>query len=124
MDSMGERQRRSRISIRVSVEERSALQQGASRSGLSLSGYVRCVLLGAKPLRAARRPRVETALLVQILDRLGVVASNLLQITAAISTGAYSLMPSCERDLSRCLLELRSLRPALLGALGKRPGGP
>jgi mobilization protein NikA len=116
------RSRRFRISIRVSAQERLALQQRAIHAGLAFSAYARLILLEAKPPRAARRPPVEVSLLVQTLDRLGVIASNLLQVTAAVRADAFSLMPSCERDLWRTLADLRSLRPVLLKALGKRQG--
>jgi Mobilization protein NikA len=122
MKSQVRRLRRFRISIRVSADERSSLQQGAVRAGLALSAYARLILFSAKPPRAARRPPVEVSLLVQTLDRLGVIASNLLQVTAAVQGDAFSLMPACERDLWRTLADLRALRPVLLKALGKRLG--
>ncbi|MCP3447321.1 hypothetical protein [Bradyrhizobium sp. CCGUVB14] len=119
------RQRRFRITIRVSLSERLAVEAAATRSGITLSAYARHALLGAKPLRAARRPTVDISLLVSVLDRLGGIASTIRAVSCMLSArAADALPPFMERDLARSLTELRSLRPQLLRALGKRPDVP
>lgn len=119
------RPRRFRITIRVSLSERQTVEAAASRTGITLSAYARHALLGAKPLRAARRPSVDVSLLVSVLDRLGGIASTMRAVSCLLSARAALALPSSmERDLARSLLELRALRPQLLRALGKRPIGP
>jgi uncharacterized protein (DUF1778 family) len=118
------RQRRFRITIRVTAAERQTIDAAAARSSITRSAYARYALLGAKPLRAARRPSVDATMLVCVLDRLGNIASAVraLSITLSVKSGFEGL--PIERDLSRTLAELRSLRPQLLQALGKRPRFP
>jgi uncharacterized protein (DUF1778 family) len=117
-------QRRYRITIRFSADERTAIDGAARRSGLTLSAWARRVLLAAKPGRAARRPAIEASLLVSLLDRLGRAAAQLAHITSAMRSARFEAMPATERDLSKALRDLRALRPAILRALGKRSGGP
>jgi hypothetical protein len=118
MDSMNplRERRRFRITIRVTPKELAAIDGAAKRSGITVSAYARRVILGAKPLRAARRPSVEASLLVRVLDQLGRIVHQV----ATFNLPAPKL-GTTERDLSRCLTELRALRPLLLRALGKRP---
>jgi hypothetical protein len=120
MNLTGERRRRFRITIRLASDERLAVHSAAIRRGVNVSAYARMVLLGVKPERAARRPAIDTTLVVQMLDRLGAIASSLIAVAVAAQTKSCILMPSFERDLYRCLRELRGLRPQLLKALGKR----
>jgi uncharacterized protein (DUF1778 family) len=117
----GHSTRRFRITFRVSELEQSALRRAADRSGLQLSSYVRAAVLSVKPLRAARRPSVETTLLVRILDRLGTIASTVRALSLAFSVQSGVTLPTIERDLLRSLSELRALRPELLQGLGRRP---
>lgn len=118
-------QRRFRITIRVSLPERLSLDAAAVRCGITLSAYARHALLGAKPPRAARRPSVDSSLLVSVLDRLGGIATTMRAISCVLAAKtALALPEAMERDLARSLLELRTLRPQLLRALGKRPAAP
>ena len=114
--------RRFRITIRLSGIERQNLIDAARRSGLTFSSYARAVLVSAKPLRAARRPVVETVLLARVLTRLGIIASALSEIAAAArrAGSGLTLMPSTERELAHCLRELRPCRSQLMRALGRR----
>jgi hypothetical protein len=114
--------RRFRITIRLSSIERQQLTDAARGSGLTFSSYARAVLVSAKPLRAARRPVVETVLLARVLTRLGIVASALSEIAAAARRAGseLTLMPSTERELAYCLRELRPCRSQLMRALGRR----
>lgn len=121
MDHAGASHRRFRITFRVSELEHQALKAAADNSGLQLSSYVRAAVLSAKPLRSARRPSVETTLLVRILDRLGTIASTMRVLSLMFTAQSGMCLPNIERDLLRSLAELRSLRPELLQALGRRP---
>ncbi|WP_456777385.1 plasmid mobilization protein [Bradyrhizobium sp. USDA 3315] len=119
------RQRRFRVTIRVSLSERQAVDAAASRSGITLSAYAQHALVNAKPLRAARRPSVDMSLLVSVLDRLGGIASTMRAISRLLSARAELALPSSmERDLARSLSDLRALRPQLIRALRKRPEAP
>jgi hypothetical protein len=115
-----ERLRRFRITLRVTADERRSLAVAARRSGLCLSAYLRLALVRAKPVRAARRPAVETILLAAVLARLGEIATLLHQIAKAVSASGNPLMPSIERELLHTLTSLRGLRSALLRAMGRK----
>lgn len=117
MNSSGPR--RHRISLRLSEEEFAVVQFSVCRSGLTRSAYLRQVVLGTKPPRSARKPSIDAKVLVSILDHLGRIASMLRFVSVSHAT----IEPSVERDLSRSLTELRSLRPVLLRALGLRAPG-
>jgi hypothetical protein len=114
--------RRFRITIRLSSIERQQLTDAAGRCRLTLSSFARAVLVGAKPLRAAWRPAVETVLLARVLARLGVIASALSEIAAAARRAGseLTLMPSTERELAHCLRELRPCRSQIMRALGRK----
>jgi uncharacterized protein (DUF1778 family) len=124
MHHAGADRRRFRITFRVSALEHQTLKAAADNSGLQLSSFVRATVLAAKPLRSARRPSVETVLLVKVLDRLGIIASSMRALLLVFTVRSGVALPAVERDLSRTLSELRALRPELLHALGKRPSAP
>jgi uncharacterized protein (DUF1778 family) len=108
-----------RLSLRVSAQERSTVDAAAERAGLCLSDYFRRIVLGAPPLRARRRPALETHLAARLMVQLGAVTSQL----RAIAQGLGSpIMPFVERDLARALVELRDCRLRLMKMLGRRPG--
>jgi hypothetical protein len=115
-----ERHRRFRITLRVTADERRSLTVAARRSGLCLSAFIRLALLRVKPMRAARRPAVETELLAALLTSLGEIATLLHQIAKSVSVSGNSLLPSIERDLLRTLGSLRGLRSDLLRAMGRK----
>lgn len=114
--------RRFRITVRLSAEERNALDAAAESSALTLSDYVRCVLTGSKPLPAARKPTVEASLLARVLARLGQTSSSLSRIADAAGKAPVGvpLMPFLERELLRTLTDLKACRSQLMDALGRR----
>jgi uncharacterized protein (DUF1778 family) len=117
MNAKQERRRR-RLSLRVSARERSTLETAAERAGLCLSDYLRRILIAARPLRARRRPALETHLAAKLLVQLGALTAQLRAIAQNLGT---PLMPFVERDLARALVELRDCRRQLLKALGRKP---
>ena len=64
------------VSVRLSADERATLEAAAEAAGLTLSGYIRRVLLAAPALRKARRPPVEKTDLARILAHLGKMGSE------------------------------------------------
>ena len=107
-----------RVSLRVSLREKSTIETAATRAGYCLSDYLRRVVLAAKPLRARRRPPLESYLAARLLVQLGAIASEL----RAIARAATELTPFIERELARSLDDLRDCRRWLLNALGRRAG--
>ncbi|MGO3933074.1 plasmid mobilization protein [Rhodopseudomonas pseudopalustris] len=114
--------RRSRITIRLSTEERNRLDAAANNSAISLSDYVRCVLTDLQPLPAMKRPTVEMTLLARVLSELGKLASDLTAVARAARDPERRgmLTPFLERDLLRVINDLKPCRTLLLEALGKK----
>lgn len=110
-----ERLRRFRITLRLTADERDRLASAASRAGLCLSAYLRFLCLGAKPPRSGRRPRIEAALLAELLACLGGIATDLHQIARG-----QQVEPGMERELLKALASLRELRALILHALGRK----
>lgn len=109
--------RSGRLSLRVSARERSSVETAADHAGLCLSDYLRKIVLGARPLRARRRPAVEAQLAARLLAELGAVTTQLRAIVQALGA---PLTPFVERDLARALMELRGCRSGLMKMLGRK----
>ena len=111
------RLRTKHLTIRLTPEERAAIDQAADRAGLTPGSYARQAVLGAPAPRQVRRPPVERQELVRILGALGHIGGNLNQIARAMNTGD---------DLDRvahaeALGGLQAVRDAILKALGRDP---
>lgn len=119
--TLNQERRRRRLSLRLSARERSAVETAAGRAGLCLSDYLRRIVLGAAPLRARRRPPLETHLAARLLVQLGAITT---QLRAIVQGPGAPLMPIVERDLARALFELRDCRLGLMKMLGRRAGRP
>jgi hypothetical protein len=115
---MSERRARNRhITIRLSDEERAAIDEKAERAGLTTGSFARQILLGAPAPRQVRRPPVERRLLAQMLGQIGAIGNNINQIARALNRGR-----SPEDDyVKQTLGYLREIRDALLHALGRDP---
>lgn len=114
--------RRSRITIRLSTEERNWLDAAATNSAISLSDYVRCVLTATPPLPTMHKPTVELTLLARVLSELGRLACDLSAVARAARDPEHRgmLTPFLERDLLRVITDLKPCRKLLLEALGKK----
>jgi hypothetical protein len=109
------RVRTQHLTIRLSPEERSAIDLAADRAGLTQGSYARQVLLGAPAPRQVRRPPVERRELARLLGEIGHVGGNLNQSARGMNFGhgidAF--------DLKQALGGLGLVRNAILKALGR-----
>jgi hypothetical protein len=103
------------LTIRLSPEERAAIDQAADRSGLTPGSYARQVLLGAPVPRQVRRPPVERRELARLLGEIGHVGSNLNQI-ARLANMRDEVDAT---ELAETLVGLGVVRDAILKALGR-----
>ncbi len=118
MSSGTEKRVRDRIlTVRLSAEERQAVDEAAERSGLVTGSYARQVLLGAPAPRQVRRPPVERRELVRLLGELGKVGGNLNQLAKSVHTGVLVY----EGEIDAALAGLTETRDAILKALGRAP---
>jgi hypothetical protein len=104
------------ITVRCTSDDRAAIEEQATRAGLSVGAYLRSLALGAPGPRAVRRPPVERAELAKILAHIGKLGSNVNQIAKAIHTTGN--LPSWS-ELAVIRDEILRIREALFQALGR-----
>lgn len=111
------RVRSAHLTIRLSPEERAAIDGAAERAGLMSGSYARQVLLGAPAPRQVRRPPVERKELVRLLGEVGKIGGNLNQLAKAVHTGLLVYTG----ELDAALAGVLESRAAILRALGREP---
>lgn len=112
--------RPSPLSIRLTAEERAALE--ARAAGLPLGAYIKSAALGdAAPLvRQSRAPIRDAQALSRVLALLGRshLSSNLNQLAKAAHMGALPVTEDVEKALREACADVRLMRVFLLAALG------
>jgi hypothetical protein len=111
------RARTTHLTIRLTPDERAAIEAAADRASLTAGSYAREVLLGAPPPRQVRRPVVEKQLLAKLLGELGKVGGNLNQLAKATNQGFVVY----QNEILVALGGLRLVRDAIMNALGREP---
>jgi hypothetical protein len=111
------RARETHLTVRLSADERAAVDAAAERAGLTAGSYARQAMLGAPAPRQVRRPPVERKELARLLGELGKIGSNLNQLAKAVHEGlvVYS------GEIDAALGGLLEVRAAILAALGRAP---
>lgn len=111
------RVRSKHLTLRLSPEERAAIDEAAERAGLTAGSYARDLLLNAPAPRQVRRPPVERRELARLLGELGRVGNNLNQIARNSNAGAFVDGVAMNEVMAGLLI----LRDAILSALGRSP---
>jgi hypothetical protein len=111
------RPRSHHLTVRLSAEERAAVDAAAEAEGLTSGSYARERMLGGQTARTVKRPPAERKELVRLLGQLGKIGSNLNQMARAANSGTALYAD----EVSHTLNDLRALRDALLTALGRSP---
>jgi mobilization protein NikA len=111
------RARSSHLTVRLSVDERAAVETAAEKAGLTAGSYARQAMLGAPAPRQVRRPPVEKRELARLLGELGKIGGNLNQLARAANTGVVVY----ESEIDASLGDLAEVRTAILKALGRAP---
>jgi hypothetical protein len=107
------------ISIRLSPEERSLLENAAGKR--SLSEFIRERIFAEQTrYRRVRNPKIDARLLAQLLGRLGQseLAANLRKIAWAINAGSVPVTPETEKSLQAASVAVIEMRDQLVRALG------
>jgi hypothetical protein len=107
------RQRGETVTIRLTKDERDALDALASRSGLAIGAFMRAAAFGDAGPRAQRRPPIDHVALRQILGLCGRIGNNLNQIAKCLNQGRPLDIP----ELKEALAAYNDIRPNLLRAL-------
>lgn len=107
------RRRNTSIMVRVTPQERDAIDDLAMRKGLTLAAFLRATALGDPGPRAKTRIPVDEALLRQLLGQIGKVGGNLNQIAKRLNIGGAA----SASEVRAALAEYHELRQAVLTAL-------
>src|ERR1019366_3334939 len=83
----GSRKRSMTFPVRMSVEERAAIEASAGREGLSLGGYIRSRALAMPTTRAHRRPPADILVLLRLQGDLNKVGGNIHQLLRHVNFG-------------------------------------
>jgi mobilization protein NikA len=111
------RARTCHLTIRLTPEERAAIDDAADRAGLTSGSYARQAVMGAPVPRQVRRPPVERRELARLLGELGKIGGNLNQLARAANTGVLLY----ESEIDVALGGLVEVRDAIMKALGRVP---
>lgn len=104
------------IAVRCTVQERAAITDLATKSGLAIGAYLRATALGSPGPRAVRRPPIERTELARLLGHLGKVGSNINQLAYAYNRDRT--LPGLP-ELLAVRRDVGDLRDALMKALGR-----
>ncbi|MEI9994657.1 MAG: plasmid mobilization relaxosome protein MobC [Rhizomicrobium sp.] len=111
------RARSSHITIRLTEDERAAVNAAAEDAGLTPGSYVRQVVLGAPVPRQGKRRPTEKTELVRLLGEVGKIGSNLNQLAHRANSGDAVKA----QEVETALAGLHKMRASLLKALGREP---
>jgi len=109
--------RTAHLTIRLSPEERDAIDVSAGLAGLTAGSYARQLILAAPPPRPVRRPPLERRELVRLLGEIGHIGSNINQLAKDRNTGILVY----DGETARAAQAILEMRDALLRALGRMP---
>lgn len=111
------------FSLRLTFEERAALEEAAGRK--PLGAYIRRKLFQGKDKPRKRRTRTKRPLkdekaLGEVLGKLGQsrLASNVNQLAKAANSGSLPVTPDTEKALQEACNDVRAMRMLLMQALG------
>ncbi|MCG8382393.1 MAG: hypothetical protein MJA28_09290 [Gammaproteobacteria bacterium] len=111
------------FSLRLTFEERAALEQSAGNR--PLGAYIRSKLFGGTEAPRKRRSRTRKPLkdekaLGELLGKLGEsrLASNVNQLAKAANSGSLPVTPDTEKALQNACDDVRTMRILLMQALG------
>lgn len=106
--------------IRVTAEEKQAIDAIRERTGLSVAALVRNALLKTPPPRASRRPSVDVKAVARLLGQLGKIGGNINQLAKQVNMGNFSAQ--VQEGIRYQLRDLAELRLPILQALGFEKG--
>ena len=111
------RLRTTHITIRLTVDERAAIDAAAEDAGLTPGSYIRQLALSASAPRPVRKRPAEHRDLARLLGELGKIGSNLNQIAKAANQG----LAVYGNEILAALARLDEIRIAILKDLGRLP---
>jgi hypothetical protein len=109
------RKRSTPVTTRYDAAELAALDEAASRAGLTRASYQRVQSLAQPTTRSTRRAPIDRELLAKVLGQLGKIGSNLNQIAHGSNMGRIETS-----RINGTVNELRRLVPSIMDALGRK----
>lgn len=103
-----------RLTIRLSVDERSDLESRADRLGLSMGGYCKSVIFNTPAPKASHRPARDKAELARLLGQVSKLGNNVNQIAKRLHVTSSLDQPRLREAIS----DLHDIRAAIINALG------
>ncbi|MBN8669400.1 MAG: hypothetical protein J0L80_01855 [Chitinophagales bacterium] len=88
INNAGDRYRRARIELRVTVAEKAKLMEACMEGGLNISDWIRYKALGLEPLH--RKPNPDREILLRYLAMYGRICSLLNQAVRQMNRKQYS----------------------------------
>jgi len=113
------RQRGETVTVRLTKDERAALETLSSRSGMAAGAFMRAAAFGDAGPRARRRPTADHRTLRQLLGECGRIGNNINQIARRLNQGETVSLP----EIKEALAAYRLIRDAIFTALGMKPAG-
>jgi len=111
------RARTKHLTVRLTSEERAAVDRAAEHASLTVGSYVRQALLGAPAPREVRRKPADRRELARLLGAIGHVGANLNQLALHANMGVIVY----GNEIDQALVELKQVRDAIMVALGREP---
>lgn len=111
------RQRDETVTVRLTKDERAALDALSSRSGLTAGAFMRAAAFGDAGPRAQRRPPADHKALRQLLGECGRVGNNLNQIARGLNAAGWVNIPELK---AACAVYL-DISAGILAALDMAP---
>mgnify|MGYP000900399662 FL=1 len=107
------RQRKDRVTVRLTEDERRLLEAAAEEAGLSIGAFIRARALGDAGERFKKRPPADRAELTRLLAQLGKVGSNLNQMARRINSGERVGIPHLDKALEAAAGAMTAVRAAI-----------
>ncbi|HEX4078293.1 MAG TPA: plasmid mobilization relaxosome protein MobC [Rhizomicrobium sp.] len=111
------RVRNRHLTVRLSTEERTAIDEAAERAGLTPGSYARNTLLGAPAPRQVRRRAIDLREIARLLGELGKIGGNLNQLAKASNSGVLLYAG----EIAPAVQAIVDMRNAVMAALGHEP---
>lgn len=111
------RQKEKPVSVRMSLAELATVDAEATRTNLSRGSYIRTMVFGGVPLRAARSPSIVLQDLARLRGQIGKLGNNVNQLAKLANEGRG---PFTKAEAVQMVADIAAMRAACLSALGAK----
>ncbi len=108
------RQKRQRITLRLTAEEAELIRAAANADGLTVGSYIRTALLAAPKTRTRRRTLADVAVLAKLIGELNRIGGNINQVVRRVNFGETPIAA----EFHQALAGHREIIAAIRAAMG------